>query len=422
MIVRLPYGRQSEVADLRGFRVFPLQPNGRRGAPDLPAVVRASLDRPVGDSSLIDRARGRSRVAIVVPDATRWAALPEILPEIITFVLDAGVQADGITVVIACGTHPAVPDDEARDLVGRLPVGVRLLQHDSRDHESLTVVGTTSRGLPIRIHNRVARADLRITVGAVRHHYFAGFGGGPKMIFPGVAGYEEIQANHSRVLEMSGPVPRRHPGCEPGLLLGNPVAEEIAEASSLCAADIAVCLAPGVGGGFAQAFSGSPEAAFAAAVDAVKQAFEVEAETFDLIVASAGGRPCDSTLIQAQKGLDAACRFLNPDGGELLFVAALDEGAGSKDMLPFLEQPRPQAILERLALGWVQYGHTTLRIIENTARHTVHLVSEAAPEMVSRLGFRPASTAQTVVEGWRDRHSGASVGVLTGAAVYPRTR
>jgi hypothetical protein len=126
----------------------------------------------------------------------------------------------------------------------------------------------------------------------------------------------------------------------------------------------------------------------------------------------------DETLIQAHKALDAACRFLAP-GGEILFVAAMEDGSGSSDMEPFLADPRPQAILERLGRSWVQYGHTTLRIVEKTALFRVHLVSRLDPVLAERLGFLPVRSADEVIEGWRERFPGATVGVMSGV-VYRR--
>ena len=110
---------------------------------------------------------------------------------------------------------------------------MRLLQHDARDNRALVEVGRLATGEPVRLHRAAVDADLLVAVSTVQHHYFAGFGGGPKLVFPGVAGYAEIQANHRKVIDLSTDPPRRHPACEPGVLAGNPVAEEIAEAARL---------------------------------------------------------------------------------------------------------------------------------------------------------------------------------------------
>jgi nickel-dependent lactate racemase len=263
-------------------------------------------------------------------------------------------------------------------------------------------------------------ADLLITVGAVRHHYFAGFGGGPKMVFPGIAGHEEIQTNHSRVFRTIENGIERHPGCEPGVLEGNPVAEEIGRVTDQHPPDFSLCLVPGRAGGIAWAAAGTWRPAFEAAVAKVREWYEIGDGGFDHLVACGGGVPGDTTLIQAHKGLDAICRFAN-DGAEILFAAELAGGAGSTAMEPFLADPRPDAILDRLSRRYVQYGHTTLRIVEKTARYRVHLLSSMDPDVSRRLGFIPIDDLDQIAQRWRDRGLRERVAVMSETVVFPRT-
>jgi nickel-dependent lactate racemase len=239
------------------------------------------------------------------------------------------------------------------------------------------------------------------------------------MIFPGVAGYDEIQSNHRKVLQMGSGSPSPHPGCEPGVLDGNPVAEDIARAADLLPPALCLCLVEGRNGGVAAAVAGPWRAAFTSAVDMVRGWYETRIPArFGLAVASGGGAPFDGNLIQAHKGLDAACRFL-ADGGELLYVADLSGGSGSPDMDRFLDRPTPDEILRRLERGWVQYGHTTLRLVSKTSRFRVHLVSRLDPELARRLGFHPVDDPAEVIESWRRTRAGETAAVLAGPPVYP---
>jgi nickel-dependent lactate racemase len=419
VIVKLPYGRDSVAVDLRGLRVRPLEPKAERGAADPGRLVSRAVDDPVDGAPLIELARGRRTAVVVVPDATRRAALPAVLPAIVNRLIVAGVEPRAITVLVASGTHPPVVEGELRELVGELPTGVSLRQHVCRDDAALATIGELRPGLPLRIDREVAETELLLTVGAVRHHYFAGFGGGPKMVFPGVAGHDEIQANHALVLDPAAGGARRHPGCEPGRLDGNPVAEEIARAADLRPPDIAVCLVPGRDGGVGFAAAGPWRPAWAAAVERAREWYELEPARFGRLVACAGGRPGDATLIQAHKWLDAVCRFAEP-GAEIMFAAELGDGPGSPAMAPFLEDPRPGAILQRLAEGWVQYGHTTLRIVEKTAAHRVHLRSSLDPDLARRLGFEPVGDLDEVAERWRAHGLEGRVAVMAGSPVWPR--
>ncbi len=422
MIVRLPFGPDALAIDLRGLRIRSMAPAAPPGPASLPLLVGQALDRPLEGPPLVDLARGRRDATIVVPDATRRVALPEVLPAVLARLAKAGVPLDRVTVMVACGTHPPAGPQELGSLVGSLPPGVAVVQHDARDDATLVQAGTLSDGTSIRLHRRVVEAGLLVTVGGVRHHYFAGFGGGPKMVFPGAAGYREIQANHALLLRRRGGLLERDPGCEPGVLDGNPVADQIARAADLRPPDCALCLVAGSDGRPAFAAAGPWRPAFAAAVEKARAWYETAAHgRFPLAVASGGGAPSDATLIQAHKGLDAACRFLDA-GGELLFAAELAGGAGSPDMQPFLDDPRPAAIMARLAERGVQYGHTTLRLVDLTARHRVHLVSRLDPALARRLGFHPASHPSEVLDGWRTARGGDTVAVIAGQPLYPRSQ
>ena len=241
------------------------------------------------------------------------------------------------------------------------------------------------------------------------------------MIFPGIAGYDEIQANHGLVLRRAESGSIREPDCEPGRLIGNPVAEEIAKSASLLKPDMALCTVDGRGGGIAWAAAGPFQTAFDAAVERSRLWFEVPpGEPLDFMVVCGGGSPTDSTLIQAHKAFDAGCRFLRR-GGEILYFAALDGGAGSPEMEPFLENPQPEAILATLDDRWVQYGHTTLRIVEKTRKYRALLYSGYPTEGARKLGFDPVADPESVLDRWRADHPGATVGVMGSSSVYPRT-
>jgi nickel-dependent lactate racemase len=419
VIVKLPFASDRLALDLRGFRVRSVAPNAPP-ARDAGALAANALDEPLAGPSLVDIARGRRSASVIVPDATRKASLPAVLPVVLERLRRAGIDDASVVVLVANGTHPAVGQEGIASLVGPLAPAVRVIEHDSRASD-LVEVGELRPGMPVRLHPIAVESECLITVGTVRHHYFAGFGGGPKMVFPGVGGYREIQANHGLVLDLAEDPVVRHPRCEPGVLEGNPVADEIRRAAGLRPPDLALCLVEGREGGVAWAGAGPWKIAFESAVEQVRAWFEVSAgDRFELMVAGSGGIPTDTTLIQAHKSLDAACRFLEP-GGELLWLASLDGGLGSDEMAPFVDDPTPEAILAKLSTRWVQYGHTTLRIVEKTSRHRVRLHSRLDPIVAERLGFEPIANPETQLERWRERHPGARIGVMAAGLVYPRT-
>src|SRR5439155_154885 len=82
--------------------------------------------------------------------------------------------------------------------------------------------GTTPAGTPVRVHPVLAEARAIAAFGSVSFHYFAGFGGGWKLPFPGLGERSSIAGNHRRALaEDPGG------GLATGVLPGGPGVDEL---------------------------------------------------------------------------------------------------------------------------------------------------------------------------------------------------
>ncbi len=100
----------------------------------------------------------------------------------------------------------------------------------NRNKNRLTLLGETRRKTEVYITREAVEADHIIIYGGVLHHMAAGYGGGRKYIFPGIAGYDSIQHNHSLAMRQDGSA---HPMVRQMQLQGNPVNEDLAEATEL---------------------------------------------------------------------------------------------------------------------------------------------------------------------------------------------
>src|SRR5207237_91910 len=95
--------------------------------------------------------------------------------------------------------------------------------HDAHDRSQLVQLGAMEDGTPIEVNRALKDFSKIIFTGAVGFHYFAGFTGGRKSIFPGLASAQTIKATHMLALdfERGG----RRSGVGTGLLQGNAVNE-----------------------------------------------------------------------------------------------------------------------------------------------------------------------------------------------------
>ena len=168
--------------------------------------------------------------SIITSDATRAVPNRELLPAVVAELHAAGIGDDAIEVVIGTGAHRGATPAELREMLGEEWIGrLRVANHDARG--DTVAVGTTARGNEVLVDRRVAEAGVRIALGLVEAHEFAGFTGGPKAILPAVCGYDTIVRNHS-IAMMS------HPGARPGVLEQNPIHEEMCEAARSGAAGL----------------------------------------------------------------------------------------------------------------------------------------------------------------------------------------
>lgn len=153
------------------------------------------------------------RLLIIIPDATRSAPIPQLF-RLLCETLRG--RASRVDFLIALGTHPPMSDEAIARLVGasaaeraeRYP-GVAVYNHRWDDPGALITVGAISReetlrltdGLlgeetPVTINRRLLDYDHIIICGPVFPHEVAGFSGGAKYLFPGVAGPEIINYTH----------------------------------------------------------------------------------------------------------------------------------------------------------------------------------------------------------------------------------
>ena len=78
--------------------------------------------------------------------------------------------------------------------------------------------------MPVFVNDVLDQVDLAIGLGQISPHMDAGFGGGGKIILPGVSGKPTVEQNHAFMIA---------PGSRLACIEGNPVREDIDEAAAL---------------------------------------------------------------------------------------------------------------------------------------------------------------------------------------------
>ncbi len=175
-----------------------LTPAALPGAFDACQETEAALQNPIGMPRLCELAQPGMKVALVVEDNNRPAPIAKLMPAVMAELARGGVSPQQITVVPALGLHRLMPDAEVAQRLGEdIFAGMALENPHCDDPATLVNLGTTSRGTPVLVNKTVASADLVVTVGGIEPHLIASFGGGYKILVPGVAGRPTVAHNHS---------------------------------------------------------------------------------------------------------------------------------------------------------------------------------------------------------------------------------
>jgi nickel-dependent lactate racemase len=396
MEISLPYGDTMLGAPLDWARVIAtLDVAGVPPLPDVAGAMRDALEHPRGmPASFLDGFQGGERVAIIVSDSFRQTRVNELLPVLLDQLAAANIADVDISFCFATGVHRAPTVDEQRRILGD-EVHARFAPnchcHDAFDDANLVLIGTTSRGTPVRINRRVAECDRIIVTGTVVFHYFGGFGGGRKSVLPGIAAAGTIAHNHAMNLH---PVnDQLDPNVRIGALDGNPVAEDMLEGARLALVHGIVNTVLNRRGEIAGLFAGELDTAHRAACEFARGLFAVPIETrADLVIASAGGA---KNFVQSHKALYNAWQAVKP-GGRIIFLAKCEEGLGAEKFAQWVRLRRPAAIIAQLRKNSEINGQTALSTVQK-APSAIFVTDMAEPE-VALLGARKASSLEEALQ------------------------
>ncbi len=153
------------------------------------------------------------RVLVIIPDGTRTAPIAlffRLLYE------QLGQRVERLDYLIALGTHPPLSEEAIERLVGvsareraeSFP-RVRVFNHHWAQAEMLQTIGVISRQeaarltgdllvdeVPVTLNRLIFDYDQLMICGPVFPHEVAGFSGGAKYLFPGIAGPDIINFTH----------------------------------------------------------------------------------------------------------------------------------------------------------------------------------------------------------------------------------
>ena len=413
--LEMPYGRGSiplELPPSVAEGLFIAKPKPLHPLADCAAAAIAAAQAPVGCAPLSDRLAQAANVLLIVSDPTRCVAYPQWLPALVSQIRANMRPGAILRIIMATGTHSAPP---VQDISAYLGINDEVVIHDCRNEASLVELGTSTRGTPFVLNKLAVEAGLIIATGAVGYHYFAGFTGGVKAIFPGLAGFESVIANHGLCLNI--PAQRFADGVAPGALAGNPVQEDFREVLPLLPPTFIINTVLAEDRDPAFFAAGAPIAAHEACCAFVDEHFRCELpHEAGLLLLSAGGHPRDISLYQAHKALKHAQGGL-AHRARILFVAKCPDGMGHPHFEHWCSLSLAKT-LEQLQGGYQPIAHIALSLRTLARKFDITLVSDLPAEIAEQWGMAHVTPEKASLKAsWMLAHAEHPAAVAHGSSV-----
>mgnify|MGYP001074498162 CR=1 FL=1 len=259
---------------------------------------------------------------IIINDQTRFTPSGLILSCLKSY-LD---KIDRIEILIATGAHRAPTENELRKILGPTYSKYKGVtrSHDGLDEDQHLYAGTLSSGIDIYLDNSVDIFDNILVIGSVEPHFFAGFTGGRKGIFPGVALKASIADNHVKAIDRD---------VQP-LELDNAIHRDMDEVIDLLEGKniFSIQTVHNPDRSIAGIYCGDIRESFNQAIELASEIYVRKADKLYDIVIAAVNPPLDIDLYQIQKSFENT-KFAVKPGGVCILISKCRDGIGPDDWL-----------------------------------------------------------------------------------------
>lgn len=366
---------------------------------DLKADLIHALKNPINADPLKELIAAhypgsRKKVLLIADDNTRPNRHTRIIyPLLLPYLIDScGVKKEDLGILIASGTHRPPSETEIRERI--LGDGIyeeykdQILIHD--DQNNLAELGVSSRNTPITINQDALNACILIPVTDSEYHYFAGVAGTVKQLFPGLAGRETINTNHTQMFDKESGFKAV---CRLGNTTNNPVISDMKEMATIVGKHLPVfCIDAIMDHGQITGLNAGNIISLHDLANKLlyhRRVIHVD-KAADLVIVTVGG--VGINLYQAGKGTHAAWNAAKKPGGTVLLLAPCQDGVGSAGYKDAMEAVQDMDLDQ--ALNWVidntcsketfrignQKPVDVLRMLKSLGKNQIKILSEMDPD------------------------------------------
>ena len=391
---QLQYGQSGLSLDIRSLNTTIIESRYTPALENHAAAFTQAVRNPYGSPPLRDIFHAEDTVAVVIADITRplpsHLLLPWVLEEL------AHIPRENFRIIVGTGTHRANTREELCHMVGEdIMRTIPIINHDARDPSTLTQVGRSPFGYDVHLNTEYVEADRRLVLGFIEPHTMAGFSGGYKGVFPGIADLNAILHYH-------GYENIAHPGSMCGKLDGNPTQAHVRAAGSLIPVDFLINVTLNFDKKITAFFCGEVMEAHEAGCAYSKNAAMIPVDqTFPIVVTTNSGFPLDLNLYQSIKGMCTAAT-ITATGGLIITAARCNNGFPShgilKEQLFGFSSPHTGLAALRTAACAKPDQWQTQKLFQVLKHCRIQLFSELDPEDVRQAHLQPITDVRTAID------------------------
>jgi len=355
-------------------------------------LIRSALDRPLESQRLEERVQVGDRILIICDDLTRPTPAGQLIPAVLDRLNRAGVPDGDVDVLFALGTHRPMTEDEMRKKVGdQVFRRVTCHNHNAFDKAELYNFGKSEEGIDVWLNKRVKEATFVIGIGNLVPHPIAGYAGGAKILYPGVAGEETIAGFHVSF----GLDPKNHYGSTSA-----PARTSIHRLADVAGLDFLVNTVLSDGGQVCAVLAGDHKAVLEPGIAAAREIYGVPVpHLYDVVLVSS--YPAWLEFWQGGKGIYAGATLAKP-GGEIILASACPEGAARThpDYAPCIGI-EPEEVADRLARGEFDDAigaAIAVKVARLRERYHISLVSDGmSQDEIELMGFDRCESVEAAI-------------------------
>jgi nickel-dependent lactate racemase len=287
--------------------------------------IKQALNNPIGTPSIQEIAKGKSNAVIAIEDISRPIQAETILDLVLNQLNLAGISNENITLIFALGAHRPMNRIDSIKKVG-LKIIDRINIENHHPYENLVYIGESPAKTPIFLNKTYHDAEVKISISSVVPHPLAGFGGGAKVVLPGLCGIQTLKANHSAGV--------RGIGIGLGVVTG--LRKDIEDTCKIARLDFSINIIPTMTRKIGGVFAGDFIKAHRMAMEFAKKVYATKLPSgLSLDIGFFNLYPEDTELSQALKGLNFLLKsnsIVKREGAVVILTAA-SEGRGFHSLL-----------------------------------------------------------------------------------------